>query len=214
MSDRVKTPRRYDSSRRREQAHRTREEILEAARHEFLARGFAATTMASIAAGVGVSTDTVYKAFRNKTGLVRALHERALEGAGPEPAPVRSARIKEQEPDPRKILRAFGAFVGEVAPRVVPILLLVREAARSDSDLAAVATEMDEQRLAGFTRDAQRLHDQGHLRQDIPVQEAGDILWAYCSPELYDLLVVRRGWSPDRFGSWVGEAYVAALLPP
>jgi hypothetical protein len=36
---------------------------------------------------------------------------------------------------------------------------------------------------------------------------------ATCSPELYDLLVIRRGWSPDRFGRFVGHALTAALLP-
>lgn len=214
MSDPVKTTRRYDSSRRREQARRTREEILDAARRMFLADGYAPTTMAAIAAEVGVSVDTLYKTFRSKTGLVGALFERALEGAGPEPAPVRSARVKENEPDPRRILRAFGGFVAEVGPRAFPILLLVRDAARDDPDLAAVAADLEEQRLAGFTRDAQRLRDQGHLRDDVTVREAGDILLAYCSPELYEVLVLRRGWTPERFGSWVGEAYVAALLPP
>lgn len=214
MSDPVKTTRRYDSSRRREQARRTREEILDAARRMFLADGYAPTTMAAIAAEVGVSVDTLYKTFRNKTGLVGALFERALEGAGPEPAAVRSARVKENEPDPRRILRAFGGFVAEVGPRAFPILLLVRDAARDDPDLAAVAADLEEQRLAGFTRDAQRLRDQGHLRDDVTVREAGDILLAYCSPELYEVLVLRRGWTPERFGSWVGEAYVAALLPP
>lgn len=214
MSDPVKTTRRYDSSRRREQARRTRDEILDAARRMFLADGYAPTTMAAIAAEVGVSVDTLYKTFRNKTGLVGALFERALEGAGPEPAPVRSARVKENEPDPRRILRAFGGFVAEVGPRAFPILLLVRDAARDDPDLAAVAADLEEQRLAGFTRDAQRLRDQGHLRDDVTVREAGDILLAYCSPELYEVLVLRRGWTPERFGRWVGEAYVAALLPP
>jgi hypothetical protein len=45
------------------------------------------------------------------------------------------------------------------------------------------------------------------------VHEARDILWTYCAPEVYDLLVQQRGWAPERFGRWVGDAYVDALLP-
>ena len=45
-----------------------------------------------IASAVGVSVDTIYKAFGGKPGLVRAIRERALQGDGPEPAEARSDR--------------------------------------------------------------------------------------------------------------------------
>jgi hypothetical protein len=38
-------------------------------------------------------------------------------------------------------------------------------------------------------------------------------MWTYSSPELYQLLVIRCGWSPERFGEFVGDALIAALLP-
>ena len=41
---------------------------------------------------------------------------------------------------------------------------------------------------------------------------AGEILWAYSSPELYELLVLTRGWTPERYGTFVADALVAALL--
>ena len=55
----VKT-RRYDASRRRDQARRTREGIIEAARRRFLRDGYTPTTVASIAADAGASVDTIY----------------------------------------------------------------------------------------------------------------------------------------------------------
>ena len=37
-------------------------------------------------------------------------------------------------------------------------------------------------------------------------------MWAYSSPELYRLLVISRGWSPERYGQFVGDSLVDALL--
>jgi hypothetical protein len=39
------------------------------------------------------------------------------------------------------------------------------------------------------------------------------VLWLYSAPDRYDLLVRQRGWSVERYGTWIGHAYVAALLP-
>jgi len=63
-----------------------------------------------------------------------------------------------------------------------------------------------------MTRHAQRLSDDGHLRAGVSVAEARDVLWAYCSPDLYDLLVLRPGWTDQQLGGWIGEAYIAALF--
>jgi hypothetical protein len=38
-------------------------------------------------------------------------------------------------------------------------------------------------------------------------------MWTYSSPELYELLVVVRGWPVERYGTFIAEAMVAALLP-
>jgi AcrR family transcriptional regulator len=44
------------------------------------------TTVRAIAAAAGVSADTIYKSFGVKPGLIRAIHDHALEGKGPIPA--------------------------------------------------------------------------------------------------------------------------------
>ena len=53
-----------------------------AAREMFLSRGYAATTIAAVAATAGVSPETIYKSFGGKPGLVRAIADQALGGAG------------------------------------------------------------------------------------------------------------------------------------
>src|ERR671929_1339473 len=79
MSHAVKK-RRYDSTRRQEQAAQTRRAILAAAQRLFERDGYAATTMAAIAAEAGVALKTVYIAFETKSGVLRALWNLLLRG--------------------------------------------------------------------------------------------------------------------------------------
>ena len=39
-------------------------------------------------------------------------------------------------------------------------------------------------------------------------------MWAYTAPELFELLVRERRWTPERYGAFVADALIAALLPP
>ena len=134
--------------------------------------------------------------------------------AGPVPAEQRSDQIRDTEPDPRRILTAWGAFVTEIAPRTAPILTLARDAAASDPELAALVDQVSAARLDRMTVNARALADGGHLQPGITVAQAADTLWAYSSPELYELLVLRRGWTPEHYGGFVAQAMIAALLPP
>lgn len=210
----VKQRRPYDSKRRQDQACLTRQEILGVARSRFLSDGFVPTTITSIAEEVGVSVDTIYKSFGGKPGLVRALCEEALTGVGPIPAETRSDAMQAVELDPRVIMRGFGTLTTEVAPRVAPILLLLRDASSSDTAMANLHEQMDTQRHGRMTQNATVLARAGHLRGDITIERAADVMWAYSSPELYQLLVVVRGWPLERFGVFIADAMIAALLTP
>jgi AcrR family transcriptional regulator len=210
----VKSRRRYDSPRRAEQARQTRAAVTAAAQRLFLRDGFAATTIAAIAAEAGVSAETIYKAFGGKPGLVRAICELALAGEGPVSAETRSDDLQASEPDPRRIIQGWGLLSAEIAPRVSPILLLLRAAAVTDPQMAALRTEIEASRLARMTANALRLHQAGHLRAGLTAEHAGEILWTYSSPELYELLVLSRGWPPGKYGAFIADAMIAALLPP
>ncbi|MDX6629990.1 MAG: hypothetical protein QOH00_2236 [Gaiellales bacterium] len=209
----VKASRRYDARARRAQAERTRATIVAVARRRFLADGYAATTVSAIAAEASVSVETIYKSFGGKPGLVRAIREAALGGAGPTPAEDRSDALQATERNPRKIIEGWGALTAEVAPLVAPILLLVRDAA-SDPEMERLQAELDEHRLARMTQNAQTLANGGHLREGVTVEQAAELLWTYTAPELYELLVDKRDWPPQRFGAFVADALIAALLPP
>ena len=213
MAAKVKCARRYDSGRRQETAQRRRAAIVDAARRLFVREGFARTTISRIAEDAGVSEETVYKAFGTKAALVRAIRDRALAGEGPVHAERRSDRMQAAEDDPRRIIQGWGVLTMEVAPKVAPVLLMVREAAASDPELRSLQEELDTARLRRMTRNARTLLKGGHLRTGITLGAAADVLWTYSSPELYELLVIRRGWSVDRYGQFVADSIIAAILP-
>jgi AcrR family transcriptional regulator len=205
----------YDSSRRREQAQRARARTLDAARRAFLDRGYAATTVAGIAADADVSVETVYKAFGNKPGLLKAVFDVAVAG---DDAPVaimdRSwvAAIT-AESDPRVKLRMYAAQLAELMPRTAPVQLVVRAAATVDTDIERVWRQMQDERLAGMAAFAGHLHAAGHLREDLTADDARDVLWTYNSVELYELLVLERGWNARRYEDFLAAALASALLP-
>ncbi len=210
----VKRARRYDARRRQEQALETRNRVIEVARAVFLEQGYGATTVLAIADAAGVSVETIYKAFGGKAGLVRAIHARALEGRGETPAERRSDAISASEEDPRALVDRWGAFVAEVSPLVSPFQLLLRSAAATEPELAKLLREIDDARLKRMQKNAGVLQRRGFLRQGVSREKAAEIMWAYTAPEVYELFVLRRRWSPQAFGAFVAEALKAALLRP
>jgi AcrR family transcriptional regulator len=215
MAGPVKPRRRYDSTRRQEQAQRTRVAIVAEARRLFLERGYAGTTMSAVAHAAGVSVETVYKAFGNKARLLKGTFDVAIVGDH-QPVPMLQRELVHRitaEPDPRRKLSMYGEHLAEAGPRAGALQLLAREAAAGDPEAAEVWDQMVTERLTGMTEFARHLHEGGHLRADISVEEARDVLWTFNSVELYDLLVLQRGWAKERYGRWVAAALVSALLP-
>ena len=140
--------------------------------------------------------------------------ERGLGGAGPTPAYRRSDAMKARETDPRAVIEQWGILTTEVAPRVAPILLLIRTAAAVDPDMAALRAEVLQAQQARMEQNARHLSERGDLRPDVSLTQARDVMLVYSSPELYELLVLRQAWPLERYGRFVTEAMIAALLPP
>jgi AcrR family transcriptional regulator len=215
MAEDVKTRRSYNSAHRQEQARRTRWTIVQAAHQLFLEFGFGATTLPAVAERAGVSVQTVYKHFANKAGLAKAVFDTAMAGDD-DSRPMRDREALSAvraETDPRRRFELYGQFLAQVAPRHVPVQLLIRDAATSDTDAATVWERLQDERVQGMTLFAKHLHQDGHLAPGISVQEARDVLWTYNSAELFQLLVLQRGWSPRRYGTWIGRQLASALLP-
>jgi hypothetical protein len=52
------------------------------------------------------------------------------------------------------------------------------------------------------------------LRPELRERDAGDIIHALMSPEVHRLLVVDRGWPPQRYERWLTDTLVDQLLAP
>jgi AcrR family transcriptional regulator len=215
MSDSVNPPRRrYDGSGRRARALRTQDEIAEAAGSLFERSGYAQTTIADVARAAGVSPETIYKAFGSKGALLRAVVSAAIRG-DTESTPLRRRpqidAIRE-EPDPRRQLEMYGRLLAVVNPRLAPLVRVMRQAGPGDQEIAAALEQLYSDRLDGMAEFAALLADREALRPGVSRRQARDVLWTLNSPELFELLVLQRGWSPRRYGQWVADQLAAALL--
>ncbi len=205
--------RNYDATRRREMARLSRARMLDAARIRFLRDGYRVTTVADIAADAGVAVQTVNKTFGNKPGIVKALFEVALVGDDEEvPLAERDWILAiHDEPDPRAKLWRYAHTLAAILPRTAPIQLLAREAS-GDPALGAVWDQIRFGRLMGMTDLARNLAEGNHLRPGVTVDDARDVLWTYSSPEVYELVVMERGWAADRYAAFLATGAIAALL--
>lgn len=95
---------------------------------------------------------------------------------------------------------------------MAPVLLLVRTAAATDPDMASLSEELDAQRLARMTHNADSLARGGHVREGITRDQARDVLFRYTAPEIYELLVLRQGWPLDDFAQFIRQGVTATLL--
>jgi AcrR family transcriptional regulator len=211
MSDESPPPRRaYRSPRRREQAADTRRRVLDAAARLLAEHGYTGTTIAAVAREAGVSAETVYAAFRNKRTLVGELVRVSVRGDGEAPAAQQAgARAVAAAPDQAERLRLFAADVAERLERVGPVLHAL--AAASEPELEELRAAVDRDRLAGMRAFAGMLARGGELR--VGADAAAETVWALASPELHTALTARRGWTRERYATWLADTLGAALVP-
>jgi AcrR family transcriptional regulator len=204
----------YDASGRREQAAARRRAVVVAAQELFARDGFRATTIAAVARSAGVSAESVYKGFGTKATLAKAVFDRVIAGDD-EPVPVGQrpeAQAIAAEPDVRKKLARYAGGAVERQVRSAGVQILIRDGRHVDDTLEEVWQNLLTERLTGMTMLATHLHATGQLREDLDVDEVRDLLWTYISVEVYELLVLNRGWALDRYTTWLGRTLVSALL--
>jgi AcrR family transcriptional regulator len=188
--------------------------VLDVAERMLLRHGYAKTTMSAIARTAEVSTELIYKTFGGKTGLVREIQRRGLQGTGPVSAEIRSDAVSARNLRPATIIREWATLAVEVMPRVAPILLLVRSATANEPALTELLEELTAQRLERMTHNAERLVGHPDLRSDLDVEQVRDVLWTYTAPELYQLLVLQRGWTLPAYADFLFSGMSGQLLEP
>jgi AcrR family transcriptional regulator len=206
----------YDSSSRIEAAQRTRTSIVETARDLLLDGGYPAMTVASLAAAAGVSPQTVYNSVGNKAAVVKAVYDQLM--AGDDSAIAMSDRpafkAMFDAGSRRAFAQAYAGWVRLLAGRAGPLLGALL-AHGTDATLVEFMATIEQERYVGTTHAITGLRD----RIGLPKQysdEHGlhrliDAVWTLNSPDCYDRLVRRRGWSPAEYETWLTGQLVAIL---
>jgi AcrR family transcriptional regulator len=210
MGERVKT---YNSPLREEQAKRTRERILDAARQTFRDKGYGATTLADIAKVAGVAEPTVRATFKTKPSLVEHLLSVALRGKDTE------RQVQDQDPfqqmlaaaDPQTLLDRHADLATELHSRTWDVMEIAHGAAASDPAIAEIYEQRRRARLSNQRIVAKRLAELGALPRATSIDAAADLLWLYTAPEIYRMLVIDRRWSSNKYRAWF-RAAIGSIL--
>lgn len=202
----------YSSARRDAQARETRRSILDAALRLFVAHGYAATTIQTIADDAGVAVQTVYAAFGSKRELMRQLIEGSITGDD-DPTPITEragSRAVAAEPDARRRAQLDAALSRTIVQRVAPVVRVAEEAAASDPELAATMETIKATRRREMLDAATLLAGPEGLRLD--ADEAAATLYVLYSPQVADMLMKDHGWSPQRYEAWLARMLLEAVL--
>jgi hypothetical protein len=169
--------------------------------------------MTAIAQRADVALDTVYASVGRKPELARLLIETAISGG--------SQAIPASERDYVQAIRAatdagakiaiYASAMRTIAGRLAPVLSIIQQAAPAEPELAALWRQIADRRAANMRLFAADLAAVAPLRVD--PDDAADIIWATNAPELYQLLVNQRGWSPERYEDFLADTWRRLLLP-
>ena len=202
---------------RRDQARTrlARAAVVEAARRLFLERGYGATTIEAISELADVPSATVYRLFASKHGILKSLIDEAIVGDDENVAMADRPQVRTllAEPDPQALLAGFVAITVQVNGGIAPLYRVLVSAAGTDADAAALLDALTRQRQQGQRLIARSLARAGALRPGLRERDAADIIHALLSPEVYRLLVIDRGWKPERYQPWLVATLVDQLLP-
>ena len=204
----------YRSPLRAEQAAATRRLILDAATRLFVARGYAATSIDAIADEAGVGRSTVFAAAGGKPWLLKTAYDRAVVGDDEQVPLVErpQARSLFGLTDPAQIVDTYAAIVSDATQRVSAIYEVVRSAASVDAEVRQLWSDISTQRLTGAQTIAALLKKRRGLRSGLSVAIARDTIWIYNDPGLHYALVLGRGWTLNRYRSFLADTLRHQLL--
>jgi AcrR family transcriptional regulator len=215
MPKQTPPPRKYDSSRRQAQARQTRLQIAESARILFLERGYAGTTIESIAENAGVAAETIYATFKNKRNILSFLFDISVGG---DDEPVRlierpNPQAVFKETDQRRQLMLFASDITQILHRAAPIFEILRIAAKTEPEIGVLVDRLLRERMTNMTMVAKHVAANGPLRKGLDQARAAELIWSMTSPELYLLLRRDRDWSDEQYTEWLTDTLIRLLLP-
>ena len=117
------------------------------------------------------------------------------------------------EPNARRALALLAEGAADLYQRAGPLIAAYMESAGADPEMRRHAD-------TGASEAAKIMHDVARglrrrkaLRPGLSVGDAGDTLLALCSQQVHHLLRRERGWTTDRYRTWLTSMLERAVLP-
>lgn len=194
---------------RKEKAQATRRRIVESALTAFTARGYANTTVESVARDAGVAVQTVYFTFHTKGELLQATYEHVVLGpAGLPPHLTAWWRAVEETSDVITAVRELIDGTVELLDRTAPLVWAVL-----GDPTAREGYEHNE----GLRRDGNEhlvsvLSTKYPLRDGLTPTMARDVLLVLTGPQLYCQLTRDLDWTSSQVANWMHGAVLRELF--
>lgn len=203
----VKEKRPYNATLRQQLAQVTRERILDAARRLMGEGVYSGVTMEDIAGEAGVAYPTLYSIFRTKLRLAEAVVD---EGWPHIAAALQLLDEVRDSSDPDVWLATLATMSRRIYEPCVDLERFLRES--GDAVLLARYRAVRQRRYERLQPLRQVLMVSPRLRAELTPAEAVDMIWSVTGPESYVELVFERGWSADRYESWLTDALRLLVL--
>lgn len=196
------------SNRRQKQADATRQDILAAARRLFASKGYAATSMASIAKEAETAVQTIYDSVGSKSAIILALLETIEEEAG-----VGAFRLKlAQSQDPREMLGLYVSLTRQFMERCGDVIIMMTSAAPTEPDVATARQMARRNHGIGARFVGERLARMDALRSDLTAEQAATTLAVITWNMTWLQLTQDHGMSFDEGERWLNATLTRILL--
>lgn len=172
----------------------TREAILDAAARLLTERG-TGVRLEDIADAAGVSRQTLYLHFGSRTGLLMAMVQH-IDGQGTLPPLVEQVF---DAPTALEALDAVATLHAEYHPAIYPIAKAFLGSRYEDEEMRSAWDERMDSRRNLYHQVVQWLDRDGLLTSHWDIETATDVLWSVTSWQVWEQLVLERGWSKEKY---------------
>lgn len=156
-----------------------------------------------------MAVSTVYGLFKSKSGIVRALMERALFNGNYEQLLVQLETVE----DPIERLRLTAAVARAIYQGEAREIGLLRGSSALSPELKEIEGEFERRRYDLQRARIASLAEAGLLRPGLSVKAARDITWMLSSRDVFRMLVTEARWSAKAYEEWLAETLVRTLTP-
>jgi hypothetical protein len=145
---------------------------------------------------------------------LRTLWNTLLRGEEDAPPVAQLARYKEvlEEPDPARQLALNAKHAVAAKRRIGALHEVIRAGAPVDPDVGALWDRIQTEFRENQRNIVASIAEKDALKPNLDIERAADILWTINHGDLWQHLVVGRGWSPKQFEHWLADTFRTLLL--